>query len=105
MNIISRERFYINSLIVKQNRGGFYRKVGVNLFLSSAKEGQVMKLIQEEKYEYEKFMFELAHKAREAQKDFDKLSEANKARVINELEKVLAARGLAGIMEHINRMK
>lgn len=48
-----------------------------------------MKLIQEEKYEYEKFMFELAHKAR----------------VINELEKVLAARGLAGVMEHINRMK
>ena len=64
-----------------------------------------MKSIQEEKFEYEKFMFELAHKARETQKDFDKLSEANKARVINELEKVLATRGLAGVMEHINRMK
>lgn len=51
------------------------------------------------------FMVELAHNAQETQKDFDKLSEANKARVINELEKVLAARGLAGVMEHINRMK
>ena len=64
-----------------------------------------MKSIQEEKFEYEKFMFELAHKAQEAQKGFDRLSDANKARVINELEKVLAARGLAGVMEHINRMK
>ena len=49
-----------------------------------------MKAIQEEKFEYEKFMVELAHKAQETQ---------------NELEKVLAARGLAGVMEHINRMK
>ena len=64
-----------------------------------------MNSIQEEKFEYEKFMFELAHKAQEAQKDFDKLSEANKARVMNELEKVLTARGLAGVMEHINRVK
>lgn len=90
---------------MKRNRGRFYRKVGVNLFLSSEKEVQVMKAIQEEKFEYEKFMVELAHKAQETQKDFDKLSEANKARVINELEKVLAAHGLAGVMEHINRMK
>lgn len=30
---------YINSLIVKQNRGGFYREVGVNLLLSSVEEG------------------------------------------------------------------
>ena len=90
---------------MKQNRGGFYGKVGVNLFLSSVKVGQVMKSVQEEKIEYEKFMFELAHKARETQKDFNKLSEANKTRVINELEKVLAARGLAGVMEHITRMK
>ena len=64
-----------------------------------------MNSIQEEKFEYEKFMFELAHKAQEAQKDFDKLSDANKARVMNELEKVLTARGLAGVMEHINRVK
>ena len=39
MNIISRERLYINSLIVKQNGSGFYIKVGVKLFLSSLKEG------------------------------------------------------------------
>ena len=64
-----------------------------------------MNSIQEGKFEYEKFMFELAHKAQEAQKDFDKLSDANKARVMNELEKVLTARGLAGVMEHINRVK
>lgn len=64
-----------------------------------------MNLIQEEKFEYEKFMFELAHKAQETKKDFDKLSETNKAKVIDELEKVLAARDLAGIIEHINRMK
>lgn len=64
-----------------------------------------MKLIQDEQIEYEKFMIELAHKAQETQKDFDKLSEANKSRVLNELEKVFTARGLAGVMEHINRMK
>lgn len=48
-----------------------------------------MKLIQDEQIEYEKFMIELAHKAQETQKDFDKLSEANKSRVLNELEKCL----------------
>lgn len=64
-----------------------------------------MKLIQDEQIEYEKFMIELVHKTQETQKDFDKLSEANKSRVLNELEKVFTARGLVGVMEHINRMK
>ena len=52
-----------------------------------------MKSIQEEQYEYGKFMLELAQKSQEIQQDYNKLSDENKCRVKNELEKILAARG------------
>lgn len=64
-----------------------------------------MNLIQQEQYEYDKFMLKLTNKSREIQEDFDKLSQNNKYRVKNELEKVLAVRGLTGVMEHINMQK
>ena len=61
-----------------------------------------MKSIQEEQYEYGKFMLELAQKSQEIQQDYNKLSDENKCRVKNELERILSARGLAGFLEHIN---
>ncbi|MDE5830172.1 MAG: hypothetical protein K2H53_00200 [Clostridia bacterium] len=64
-----------------------------------------MKSIQEEQYEYDNFIVKLANKSREIQEDFDKLSQNNKHRVENELRKILAARGLAGFFEHVNRQK
>lgn len=62
-----------------------------------------MKSIKEEQYEYDNFIMKLANKSREIQEDFDKLSQGNKHRVENELQKILVARGLAGIFEHVNR--
>ena len=62
-----------------------------------------MKTIQEEKYEYDKFMLGLAHKTQEVQYDFDKLSDENKCKVKNELAKVLVAHGITGVLEHLNK--
>ena len=64
-----------------------------------------MKANYEEQYEYKKFMSELAHKAQEVQQDFNKLSEANKAKVLSELEKVLAMRSITDVLRHINSYK
>lgn len=61
-----------------------------------------MKIIQEEQYEYEKFMLELANKSHEINQDFNRLSEENKCRVKCELMNVIAARGLNGVLEYIN---
>ena len=40
---------YINSLIVKVNKGGFFEEIGVDLLVSSMKGATIMKSIQEEK--------------------------------------------------------
>ena len=37
MNIISWDMVYINSLIVKENRGGFFERIDVDLLVSSMK--------------------------------------------------------------------
>ncbi len=101
VNIISSERFYIYSLIVNKKLYGFFYRIDVDLFVSSVEGVTAMKSIQEEQYEYDKFMLELAHKAQEVQQDYNKLSDENKCRVKNELEKTLAVRGLAGVLQHI----
>lgn len=62
-------------------------------------------MIQEEQREYEMFIVKLADKSLEVKEDFDKLSQNNKHRVINELEKMLALRGLSGVLEHIIMQK
>ena len=62
-----------------------------------------MKNIQEEQQEYEKFMFELTHKVQEIQQDFNKLSENNKNKVLIEVDKVFAAKGLVGVLNYIMR--
>lgn len=61
-----------------------------------------MKNLQNEQYEYEKFMVELAHKINEIKQDFDKLSIKNKSKVQCELKNVLAAQGLTNIIKYIN---
>ncbi|MBQ7863117.1 MAG: hypothetical protein IJ353_01485 [Lachnospiraceae bacterium] len=60
-----------------------------------------MNSVQEEQHEYEKFMIKLAHKAQEVQKDFNVLSETNQSRVLSEVNNMLNARGLVGVLKHI----
>lgn len=64
-------------------------------------EGVTMNSIQEEQQEYEKFMFELTHKAHEVQQDFNKLSDNNKKKVLTEVDKVFVAKGLVGVLNYI----
>ena len=48
-------------------------------------------------------MFELTHKAHEVQQDFNRLSDNNKKRVLTELDKVFAAKGLVGVLNYLIR--
>ena len=60
-----------------------------------------MNNIQEEQYEYEKFMIALAHKSHEIKQDFDKLSAENKYKVKCGLKNALATGGLSGVLKFI----
>ena len=64
-----------------------------------------MKSIQEEQYEYEKFMIELAHKVQEIQWDFNNLSDENKNRVGNEVMRALMLNGVVGVSEYLNQWR
>ncbi len=105
MNIISREKVYINSLIVKENRSGFLVGIDVDLLVSSMKGATTMKSIQEEKYEYDKFVIELVHKVQEIQQDFNKLSNENKIRFENDVTRAITAKGIVGVSEYFNQWK
>lgn len=45
----------MNSLIVKENRGGFFGRIDVDLLVSSMKGATIMKSMQEENIKYDKF--------------------------------------------------
>ncbi len=62
-----------------------------------------MKDIQQEQYEYEKFMSELANKVYEISQEFNKLSQENKIRVEYEMKKIFSTYGVAGVLEYISR--
>ena len=64
-----------------------------------------MNLIQEEQWEYDKFMLELAHKVQEIQQEFSKLSDENKRRVYSELGKFIAAESAADIVQYFNQRR
>jgi Skp family chaperone for outer membrane proteins len=62
-----------------------------------------MNSIEKEEQEYKKFMFELVQKVYELEKDFNKLSDDNKKKVLSEVDKAFAAKGLAGVLNYIIR--
>lgn len=96
---------YINSLIVKENRGGFFSKIDVDLLISSMKGATTMNSIQEERYEYDKFVIELAHKVQEIQQDFNKLSDENGIRFENDVMRAFMLKGVVGVSEYFNLWK
>ncbi len=64
-----------------------------------------MKSIQEEKYEYDKFVIELAHKIQEIQKDFNNLSDENRNRLENDVMRVFMLKGIVGVSEYFNQWR
>lgn len=64
-----------------------------------------MKSIQEEKYEYGKFVIGLAHKLQEIQQDFNNLSDENKNRLQNDVMRAFMLKGIKGVLEYINQWK
>lgn len=64
-----------------------------------------MKSIQEEKYEYDKFMIEFAHKIQEVQQDFNKLSDENKVRIENNIKRAIRVKGIVGVSEYLNQWR
>ena len=95
----------INSLIVKENRGGFFEEFDVDLLVSSVKGVATMQSIQEERYEYDKFVIGLAHKVQEIQQDYNKLSDENKIRFENDVMRAFMLKGMVGVSEYFNQWK
>lgn len=57
----------------------------------------------QEKYEYDKFIIETAHKIQEIQQDFNNLSDANKIKIQNDVRKVLSIKGIDGVSEYFSQ--
>ncbi len=64
-----------------------------------------MKSIQEEKYEYDKFVIELSHKIQEIQKDFNNLSDENRNRLENDVMRAFMLKGIVGVSEYFNQWR
>lgn len=105
MSIISWEVLYINSLIVKENRGRFFQKINVDLLVSSMKGVIIMKSIQEENIEYDKFVIGFAQKFQEMQRDYNNLSVENKIRFEKDIMDSFWMRGMMGVAEYLAQWK
>ena len=90
---------------MKEKCSGFFKKFDVDLRISSMKGTIEMKSIQEEKYEYDKFVIELIHKVQEIQQDLNKLSDENRIRFENDVMKAFMLKGVVGISEYFNQWK
>ena len=88
---------------MKGKRGGFFDKIDVDLWISSARGVGRMKTMQEEQYEYNKFMGELFRKGQEIQRDFNNLSPENQKRVYSELGKYVQVESVIAFLQHINQ--
>lgn len=64
-----------------------------------------MKNINEEQYEYEKYVIGVAHKMQEIQQDFNKLSNENKVRFENDIMRAFMLKGIVGVSEFFNQWK
>ena len=59
----------------------------------------------QEKYEYDKFVIETAHKIQEIQQDFNNLSDANKIKIQKDVRRVFAIKGIEGVSEYFSQRK
>ena len=88
---------------MKEERSRFFWRIDVDLLVSSVREVDRMKLMQEEQYEYNKFMSELFRKGQEIQRDFNNLSPENQKRVYSELGKYVQIESVITFLLHISQ--
>ena len=88
---------------MKEERSRFFWRIDVDLLVSSVREVDRMKLMQEEQYEYNKFMSELFRKGQEIQRDFNNLSPENQKGVYSELGKYVQIESVITFLQHINQ--
>ena len=88
---------------MKEERSRFFWRIDVDLLVSSVREVDRMKLMQEEQYEYNKFMSALFRKGQEIQRDFDNLSPENQKRVYSELGKYVQIESVITFLQHISQ--
>ena len=88
---------------MKERRGGFFWRIDVDLLVSSLRGVDRIKSMQEEQYEYNKFMSELFRKVQETQRDFNNLSPKNQKRVYSELGKYVQVESVIAFLQNINQ--
>lgn len=59
----------------------------------------------QEKYEYDKFVIETAHKIQEIQHDFNNLSDENKIKFQNDVMRAFTIKGIEGVSEYFSQWK
>lgn len=90
---------------MKENRGRFFEKIDVDLLVSSMKGATIMKSIQEENLEYDKFVIGFAQKFQEMQRDYNKLSAENKIKFEKDIMTAFLMRGMMGVTEYLAQWK
>ena len=64
-----------------------------------------MNSIQEEKYEYDKFVIGFAQKFQEMQRDYNNLSVENKIKFEKDIMSAFLMRGMMGVTEYLTQWK
>ena len=90
---------------MKENRGRFFDRNDVDLFVSSMKGTAKMKSIQEENIEYDKFVIGFAQKFQEMQRDYNNLSDENKIKFEKDIMTAFLMRGMLGVTEYLAQWK
>lgn len=90
---------------MKENRGRFFDRNDVDLFVSSMKGAAKMKSIQEENIEYDKFVIGFAQKFQEMQRDYNNLSDKNKIKFEKDIMTAFLMRGMLGVTEYLAQWK
>ena len=90
---------------MKENRGGFLDRIDVDLLVSSMKGATIMKSIQEESIEYDKFVIGFAQKFQEMQRDYNNLSTENKIKFEKDITAAFLMRRMMGVTEYLARWK
>ena len=80
-------------------------RIDVDLLVSSMKGVTIMKLIQEENMEYDKFVIRFAQKFQEMQRDYNNLSAENKIKFERDIMVAFWTRGMMGVTEYLAQWK
>ena len=90
---------------MKENKGGFLNRIDVDLLVLSMKGATIMKSIQEENIEYNKFVVGFAQKLQEMQRDYNNLSTENKIKFEKDIKAAFWMRGMMGVTEYLAQWK